>query len=86
MLCALRGLQRREVAGLVHALGSADPDQAWRIRDQVVTLVRASGALATARSLADRWSMEAVACLAPLRSGPRARLEEFANRLTLRDS
>jgi heptaprenyl diphosphate synthase len=86
MLCALRGPQRREVAGLVHALGSADPDQAWRIRDQVVALVRESGALATARSLADRWSMEAVACLAPLRSGPRARLEEFANRLTLRDS
>jgi geranylgeranyl pyrophosphate synthase len=48
--------------------------------------VRESGALATARSLADRWSMEAVASLAPLDARARARLEQFAERLTLRDS
>lgn len=86
VLCALRGPQRREAAPLLHAMSSADPDQAWRLRDQVVALVRGSGALASARSLADRWSAEAVACLAPLRPGPRVRLEEFAQRLTLRDS
>jgi len=86
VLCALRGPQRRAIRTQLLAMSSADPDQTWQIRDQVVAAVRESGALASARNLADRWSMEAVACLAPLAPKPRARLEQFADRLTLRDS
>jgi heptaprenyl diphosphate synthase len=86
VLCALRGPQRKAVRQRLDAMTSADLEETLVLRDQVVTLVRQSGALATARSLADRWSMEAVACLAPLGAQPRARLERFADRLTLRDS
>jgi len=86
VLCALRGPQRRPLRELLARLNGAGPEQSHRLRDEVVALVRDSGALATARSLADRWSMEAVACLAPLGDKPRARLEQFADRLTLRDS
>jgi heptaprenyl diphosphate synthase len=86
VLCALRGPQRKAVRARLALLSSADPEETVLLRDQVVALVRESGALATARSLADGWSMEAVRCLAPLDSQPRARLEQFAERLTLRDS
>lgn len=86
VLCALRGPQRKTVRARLELLGSADPEQTVLLREQLVALVRDSGALATARSLADRWSMEAVACLAPLDASSRERLEQFAERLTLRDS
>ena len=86
VLCALRGPQRKAVRDKLALLSSADLTETLLLRDQVVALVRETGALATARSLADRWSMEAVASLAPLGSQPRARLEQFADRLTLRDS
>ena len=86
VLCALRGPQRKAVRERLTLMSSADPDGILVLRDEVVALVRESGALATARSLSDRWSMEAVACLAPLGAQPRARLERFAARLTLRDN
>jgi len=86
VLCALRGPQRKAVRERLDAMASADLEETLTLSDQVVTLVRESGALATARSLADRWSMEAVSCLAPLAAQPRARLERFADQLTLRDS
>jgi geranylgeranyl pyrophosphate synthase len=86
VLCALRGPQRKAVRDKLALMSSADLPETLLLRDQVVALVRETGALATARSLADRWSMEAVASLAPLGSQPRARLEQFADRLTLRDS
>lgn len=85
VLCALRGPQRKAVRVQLTRMSAAEPAETGLLRDQVVALVRESGALATARSLADRWSMEAVACLAPLAAEPRARLEQFADRLTLRD-
>ncbi|MGH7643484.1 MAG: polyprenyl synthetase family protein [Candidatus Dormibacteria bacterium] len=86
VLCALRGPQRKSVQERLKLMSSAEPETTLRLRDEVVALVRESGALATARSLADRWSMEAVSCLAPLGAQPRARLESFADRLTLRDN
>ncbi|MGH7691966.1 MAG: polyprenyl synthetase family protein [Candidatus Dormibacteria bacterium] len=86
VLCALRGPQRKAVKERLSRLSSAAWPETLALRDEVVGLVRESGALASARSLADRWSLEAVACLAPLAAGPRARLERFADRLTLRDS
>jgi len=86
VLCALRGPRRQAVRERLAQMSSAEPARNLILRDEVVALVRESGALATARSLADRWSMEAVACLAPLGAQPRARLEQFADRLTLRDS
>ncbi|MGC1185674.1 MAG: polyprenyl synthetase family protein, partial [Candidatus Dormiibacterota bacterium] len=86
VLCALRGPQRKAVRERLDAMSSADREETLTLSDQVVTLVRESGALATARSLADRWSVEAVSCLAPLAPKPRARLERFADQLTLRDS
>ena len=86
VLCALRGPQRKQARELLERMSAADRPTTLTVRDEVVALVRESGALATARSLADRWSMEAVACLAPLGAQPRARLERFAERLTLRDS
>jgi heptaprenyl diphosphate synthase len=86
VLCALRGPQRKVVRQTLEAMSSADLQEALVLRDRVVVLVRESGALATARSLADRWSMEAVACLEPLGAQTRVRLERFADRLTLRDS
>lgn len=86
VLCALRGPQRKAVRAQLAMMSAADPAETLRLRDQVVALVRESGALASARSLADRWSMAAVACLSPLPAQPRARLEQFADRLTLRDS
>ncbi|HEY6538122.1 MAG TPA: polyprenyl synthetase family protein [Candidatus Dormibacteraeota bacterium] len=86
VLCALRGRQRKAVRERLDRMGSADLAGTVVLRDEVVALVRESGALATARSLADRWSMEAVACLQPLAPGPRALLERFADQLTLRDS
>ncbi len=86
VLCALRGPQRKAVRDRLDLMSSADLAENLALRDEVVALVRESGALATARSLADRWSMEAVACLAPLGAKPRVSLERFADRLTLRDS
>ncbi|HUY55631.1 MAG TPA: polyprenyl synthetase family protein [Candidatus Nanopelagicaceae bacterium] len=86
VLCALRGPQRKAVRDKLTQLSSVDHSGTLLLRDEVVALVRESGALATARSLADRWSMEAVACLGPLAAQPRARLERFADQLTLRDS
>jgi geranylgeranyl pyrophosphate synthase len=86
VLCALRGPQRKAVRDRLDLMSSADLAENLALRDEVVALVRESGALATARSLADRWSMEAVACLAPLGAKPRVSLERFAARRTRRDS
>ncbi len=86
VLCALRGPQKKAVRERLTLMGAADPVATLMLRDEVLELVRESGALATARSLADRWSMEAVACLAPIGAQPRARLQRFADQLTLRDS
>ncbi|MGH7609130.1 MAG: polyprenyl synthetase family protein [Candidatus Dormibacteria bacterium] len=86
VLCGLRGPHRRQLLEALQGMGEAGPAQAPQRQAEVVELVRQSGALATARSLADNWSMEAVACLAPLASSPRAGLRRFAEQLTLRDS
>ncbi|MGH7612014.1 MAG: polyprenyl synthetase family protein, partial [Candidatus Dormibacteria bacterium] len=86
VLCALRGPRRGPLLELLGQLNAADPDRSLRLQAQVVELVQESGALAGARSLADRWSMEAVGHLAALPAAPRARLQRFAAQLTLRDS
>lgn len=85
VLCALRGPQRKRVLAQLHSMEAAEPGQAGQIRDQILDLVRDTGALATARTLADGWSSEALASLRVLPAPIRARLERFADRLTLRD-
>ncbi len=85
VLCALRGPQRKLILAQLRGMDSADPHQARLIRDQILDLVRDTGALTTARAVADGWSSEALASLRVLPSPIRLRLERFADRLTLRD-
>lgn len=66
-------------------MDQAGADDAAVIRHQVLELVRNSGALATARTVADGWSSEALASLHTLPTPVRLRMERFADRLTLRD-
>ncbi|MGH7639951.1 MAG: polyprenyl synthetase family protein [Candidatus Dormibacteria bacterium] len=86
VLCALRGPRRQEARRLLEELNQASWPETLGLRDRVVQLVRESGALASARSLADRWNLEAVQSLEALPRRERPRLARFADRLTLRDS
>ncbi len=85
LVCALRGPQRRSVLALLQRMDQSGADDAAVIRHQVLELVRTSGALATARTVADGWSSEALASLHTLPTPVRLRMERFADRLTLRD-
>jgi heptaprenyl diphosphate synthase len=85
VLCALRGPQRKLVLANLRCMDSAEGAEAAAVRDQVLALVRETGALATARTVADGWSSEAIASIEGLPGPIRHRLEDFADRLTLRD-
>lgn len=85
LVCALRGPKRKQVLAQLQAMDRSEPAAAGRIRDTVLELVRDSGAVATAHSLADGWSSEALASLAALPPSVRSRMEAFADRLILRD-
>jgi len=85
VLCALRGPHRTRVLGQLRTMDAAEPEEAGEIRDRILDLVRDTGALATARTVADGWSSEALASLRVLPAPIRLRLERFADRLTLRD-
>lgn len=85
VLCALRGPHRKRVLAQLHSMEAVAPQQAGQIRDQILDLIRDTGALATARTMADGWSSEALASLRVLPNPIRLRLERFADRLTLRD-
>ncbi len=85
VLCALRGPRRAEVLVRLRRMEGASPPEAAALREQVVSLVHESGALAGAREVADGWSGEALGHIDDLPASLRARLEAFADRLTLRD-
>lgn len=85
LVCALRGPQRRLVLSRLQMMERAEPAEAATLRTQVLALVRDSGALATARTVADGWSSEALASLVALPQSVRLRIERFADRLILRD-
>ncbi len=85
VLCALRGPRRAEVLVRLRRMERVGPDEAAALRSQVVALVHESGALATARTVADGWSGEALAHISHLPEPIRVQLERFADRLTLRD-
>lgn len=85
VLCALRGPHRKRVLGQLRTMDDAEPEEAEQIRERILDLVRDTGALATARTVADGWSSEALASLRVLPAPIRLRLERFADRLTLRD-
>ena len=85
VLCALRGPQRKLVLAHLHRMDSAEGTEAAALRDHVLELVRETGALATARTVADGWSTEAIASIQGLPVAIRQRLEDLADRLTLRD-
>lgn len=85
VLCALRGPRRAEVVHRLRLLEGASAVDSDRLREEVVTLVHESGALATARTVADGWSGEALVNVARLPEALRSRFERFADRLTLRD-
>jgi len=86
LICALRGAARADVLSALRRLDAADPGPAAEAASlQVVGLVRQSGALAAARALADEWSAEALAALAPLPDRARGRLAAYTDRLVVRD-
>lgn len=85
VLCSLRGPRGGEVLQRLRRMERSGPGESARLRAEVVALVHESGALATARTVADGWSGEALAHVAHLSPGLRAKLERFADRLTLRD-
>ena len=85
LVCALRGPKRKPVLSRLQAMDRSEPEAAGPIRESVLDLVRDTGALATAHTLADGWSSEALASLAALPPAVRSRMEAFADRLILRD-
>ncbi len=85
LVCALRGPQRRLVLSRLQLMDKAEPTHAASLRAEILTLVRESGAVATARTVADGWSSEALASLRPLPPSVRRRIENFADLLILRD-
>ncbi len=85
LVCALRGPQRRLVRRKLQLMELAEPAEAAGLRTEILSLVRDSGALATARTVADGWSSEALASLVALPLNVRLRIERFADRLILRD-
>ncbi|MHB1575332.1 MAG: polyprenyl synthetase family protein [Candidatus Dormibacteria bacterium] len=85
LVCALRGPQRRLVLNRLQQMERAEPAEAGELRTDILALVRDSGALATARTVADGWSSEALSSLIALPHSVRIRIERFADRLILRD-
>ncbi len=86
VICALRGPARPEILEALRGLDVADLGPATDAASlRVVGLVRASGALAAARSLADAWAAEALDQLGGLPPRARRRLAAFADRLVVRD-
>ena len=85
VVCALRGPHHAEVLVRLRRMERKSAAEAAELRAQVVALVHDSGALASAREVADGWSGQALAHIAGFPAPLRGRLESFADRLTLRD-